>query len=285
MNRVDTLYESSDVAVRRFDHPPHERHDDPDDEVAPRWAIAFVQSGRFDVVEAGRRHRLAAGGVFVTHPGLHFRCAHDERCPTDVCTSVGLTPAAARVIEDVVARRPWVARRAATPRLAFVDRRLHMAITASDAFETERWSLAAVSALCADMSNGGTRGTYAVRRPELDAVVAACRAIELHPDARRTVAERARDVGLSSTALALGFARHVGVSPHRYVIRWRLAHAADLLSERASVTEACYASGFENLSHFCRVFLRSFGVRASAWRRVSPHERREKVQAMRMVGS
>jgi AraC-like DNA-binding protein len=63
------------------------------------------------------------------------------------------------------------------------------------------------------------------------------------------------------------------------VVRWRLAAAAALLDQGLGVSESCWRSGFENLSHFCRTFQRSFGARASTWRKLPLRERRRKVQA------
>lgn len=265
--------------VRRFDHPPHEAHHDPEREVADGWGIAFVRAGSFDLMVQGTHHRLTTGSVLLTHPGLSFRCSHEARCPDDVCLAVGFEPGAVAGAEDAWVRAGWAARRVPTPRLAYVQRRLAGAAEAGDGFELERWALAGLTALVADAEGAGARGHYAPRQSDLDAVSATCRAIEADPAARRSVAARARDVGLSSTRLTHGFRRYLGLSPHQYVVRWRLAAAAALLDQGRSVSDACWRSGFENLSHFCRSFQRAFGLRASLWPRLSLPERRRKVQA------
>ena len=33
MNRYEPLHATSDLSVSRFDHPPHEAHEDPDEEI------------------------------------------------------------------------------------------------------------------------------------------------------------------------------------------------------------------------------------------------------------
>ena len=152
------------------------------------------------------------------------------------------------------------------------------ALASADAFQVERWALAALTALEVDARDRTVRGRYAARDEDLDAVVAACRDVEAHPEMRRSVADRARDVGLTSTKLTRAFRRYVGASPHEYVLRWRLAVAAELIASGAGVTETCYRAGFDNLSHFCRTFQRTFGVRASAWRALTLRERRRRVQ-------
>lgn len=280
MNRATLLHETADLAVRRFDHPPHESHEDPEREVADRWSIAVVVRGAFDVTVDGTRHRLRRGSALLTWPGLEFRYAHGESCPDDVCLSVSFESGAVGEMVHAWERAGWAARRQPTPRLAFAQRRLALAADDDDRFELERWSLATLGALAADSREARTRGQYAPQRADIEAVLEACRAIESAPDARLTVAARARDVGRTGAQLTHAFRRYLGVSPHQYVVRWRLAVAAALLDEGASASESCWRSGFENLSHFCRRFQRAFGVRASTWRRHTPAERRRKVQAL-----
>jgi AraC-like DNA-binding protein len=280
MNRATLLHETSDLSVRRFDHPPHVPHDDPEHEVADRWSIAVVLRGSFDVRVEGTQHRLGAGGALLTWPGLAFRYAHAERCPDDVCLSVSFSPHAVGDRAHAWARAGWAARRAPTPRLAHAQRRLVLATDARDAFEIKRWSLAGLTALEADARDARARGPYAVRRTDIDAVLETCRTIESDPVSRLSVAARARAVGMTGPQLTHAFRRYLGLSPHRYVVRWRLAAAAALLDDGASVSESCWRSGFENLSHFCRRFQRALGVRASAWRRLTLAERRRKVQAL-----
>jgi len=278
VNRYEVIHATADLSVSRFFHPPHEEHHDPELEVAGRWAIAFVRAGAFGVVVGGARHRLSEGSVFITRPGLEFRCMHGDQWPDDVCLSVGFEPAAVSGAEQAWEGAGWAARECATPRLAYVQGRMVGAVGDGDQFEMERWALDALTALQADTREPRARGHYTPRRAHVDAVIATCRAIEADPGLRRSIADRAGDVGLTSTRLTHFFRRYVGVSPHQYVMRWRIATAADLLDSGSSVSESCYRSGFENLSHFCRTFKRTLGPRASAWHALSLRERRRKVQ-------
>jgi AraC family transcriptional regulator len=255
-------------------------HEDPEREVASGWAIAFVRAGTFDVIAGGARHRLVEGSVFLTAPGLEFRCQHHTACPDDVCLSVAFGPPAVSGAEDAWARSGWIARAVPTPRLALVQRRLAGAVGDGDRFAMERWAIAGVTALEADTRRRGSRGHYTPRAADIEAVIATCRAIEADPAAQRSIAERARAVGQTSTGITHFFRRYLGTSPHQYVVRCRLVAAAALLDDGAGVSETALRSGFENLSHFCRVFQRTFAVRASRWRTLQLRERRRKVQAL-----
>jgi len=284
LNRYALLHATPDVSVSRFDHPPNEPHDDPDSEVGAGWSIAFVTKGSFDIVADGRKHHLRTGSVLLTRPGLAFRCRHRDRCPTDVCISIGFDSHAIAGLEHLWERSTWAARECAPPRLAYAQRRMRCAVAERDAFETERWALAALTALERDANPRSSRGSYAARRTDVDAIVAASRSIERDSASRRSVADRARDVGFTSAQLTRGFRRYMGTSPHEYVIQWRLAAAAELLNGGRTVSEACYRAGFENLSHFCRTFQRTLGARASAWRAVSLRERRHRVRVLTTLG-
>jgi AraC family transcriptional regulator len=280
VNRYVLLHATTDLTVSRFDHPPHEAHHDPEEEIAGRWALAFVVFGTFDIAVDRDACRLRRGSVLLTRPGLSFRCRHAEACPTDVCLSIGFDPQVVPDVESAWMDAGWVARRSASPRLAYVARRLEDATLVDDHFQMERWALASLSALESDVEGRGRRGQYGARGTDVEAVVATCQAIEADPALRSSVAERARGVGLSGAQLTRAFRRYVGTSPHEYVMRWRLATAADLLDAGHSVSECCYRSGFENLSHFCRTFRQTFGTRASSWHRLALRERRTRLREL-----
>ena len=72
----------------------------------------------------------------------------------------------------------------------------------------------------------------------------------------------AAQFGLSSFHLTRVFKKRTGLPLIHYVIAKRLELAKELLA-RMSVTEACFEVGFENLSHFSRVFKKRYGVKPS----------------------
>lgn len=55
------------------------------------------------------------------------------------------------------------------------------------------------------------------------------------------------------------FRKYLHTSPREYLESRKLAHAAKLLAEGATVTEACMASGFPCCSHFIGLFKKKFG--------------------------
>lgn len=82
-----------------------------------------------------------------------------------------------------------------------------------------------------------------------------------------TIAKLAREVGLGEKKLQAGFRAMAGRSVHEHLREVRLAAAAALLADGASVSDAALATGFASLSHFSKVFWAAQGMLPSQWRR------------------
>ena len=66
------------------------------------------------------------------------------------------------------------------------------------------------------------------------------------------------------------FSRVLGVTPHQYLVRTRLRHAARLLAEDdRPVTEVALEVGFADLSNFVRSFHRAAGLSPRGFRRAA----------------
>jgi AraC-like DNA-binding protein len=92
----------------------------------------------------------------------------------------------------------------------------------------------------------------------------------LHAEPGRawTVDELAREVALSRSALAERFATLVGEPPMQYLMRWRLALAAQSLrSAGEPIARVAARTGYESEAAFNRAFKREFGMPPATWRR------------------
>lgn len=92
----------------------------------------------------------------------------------------------------------------------------------------------------------------------------------MHADPAKpwTVEELARASALSRSALAERFAALVGEPPMQYLMRWRLALAAQRLrSGNEAITRVAEHSGYESEAAFNRAFKREFGVPPAVWRK------------------
>lgn len=84
-----------------------------------------------------------------------------------------------------------------------------------------------------------------------------------------SVAEVARECGLSASYFARAFKQATGIPPYRWVTKQRVERAKELLQdprqELAAIAQIC---GFVDQSHFTRVFSKSEGHSPGRWRRL-----------------
>jgi len=95
----------------------------------------------------------------------------------------------------------------------------------------------------------------------------------LHGDPGRawSVDELAREVALSRSGLAERFSALVGESPMQYLMRWRLALAAQMLrTGKEPIARIAERSGYESEAAFNRAFKREFGLPPAGWRKSTP---------------
>jgi transcriptional regulator GlxA family with amidase domain len=89
----------------------------------------------------------------------------------------------------------------------------------------------------------------------------------LHKDI--SVAELAREVGLSSSQFARAFRQATGRPPHRWLLERRVETAQGLLLNPAmSLHDIAIACGFTDQSAYTRAFTRLVGTSPAAWRRL-----------------
>jgi AraC-like DNA-binding protein len=83
-----------------------------------------------------------------------------------------------------------------------------------------------------------------------------------------TVDDLAREAAISRSALGDRFTALVGEPPMQYLMRWRLALAAQTLrSGKEAISRIAARSGYDSEAAFSRAFKREFGVPPAAWRK------------------
>lgn len=267
MNRVQTLHRSPSLIVERFDHPEHMAHTDEGPEITQSIVVTFVQHGDFELLENRKRWTFNQFDVLVSRPGIPRRYLHRHECPTDVCLSLCFSP---ELVEEALGHVPdsqLPPRVAAGATTRFGLRRVLGALDARDSAAIESVAFDCAVALGPHHWSGPA---------ELSGVSAhagrierACEAMKARLAEDQSLTSIARDIGMSPFYFARVFRQLAGQSPHQYLVRARLGHAARLLRQGASVTEAALSSGFGNLSHFTNTFHRRFGVAPADYRRRS----------------
>ncbi|MFY9609207.1 MAG: AraC family transcriptional regulator [Blastocatellia bacterium] len=283
MNVVTRLFGSSLVELDEFHHPAGEVHRDPDEERAAGYSISWVEKGSFDVAIDRRQWRVDSGVVFVSRPGMVFRCHHDEEAPRDVCLSMEYER---KFVEDICRAENLNPERFSpvvplTNRLAWLRLRLKQASTVSDEAITAEVLAGDVLAATFACGNPNTRRLYKERQLTwyAERVEAARELIESHYATPHSLETLASYVGMSPYHFARVFSELTGIPPHRYLLKVRLARAAVQLRDGVSVTETCFASGFNHPGYFTRVFQQTFGIAPSEYRSGGTHRESAAVTA------
>lgn len=265
MARITPLWRSDVISVHRFDHPA-EHEDRPYEETASAFMASFVEAGTFDLEAGGRAWRVSAGDVMLSRPDMTFRASYQGRGFNDTCLSIVYLAAN----EDGFDRaRSWERSNRtvlpATNRLKFLRWGLRRAIETNQPMLAE----SCASEIFQEIPEGRPQSSLSERRFDwyAERVRLSCEQIRRDYAAPLTVAALAREAGMSAFHFSRVFAEMTGMPPHRYLLRTRLAAAAVMLRQGRSVTETCYATGFNELSHFTRSFSRWQGAPPSTLRR------------------
>jgi len=80
----------------------------------------------------------------------------------------------------------------------------------------------------------------------------------------------ASECNLSARHFARAFRQSTGLSPHRWLMQYRIERARQLLAAPGlSLTEIALTCGFADQSHFTRAFTALSGISPGAWRRIN----------------
>jgi AraC family transcriptional regulator len=256
------------VTDYRCDLPVHEQ---PFTEVHDHHSIAYVRAGGFGYRAGGRAFEMVPGSVLIGHPGDEYVCSHEHRSG-DECLSFKLVPE----LVDSIGGGPEVWRTGSLPPLPelMVLGELAQATAqgCSDLGLDEVGMLFA--ARFVELVSGRARRPVETGGADRRRAVRAALWIEAHADQPLELARAAREAGLSPFHFLRLFARVLGVTPHQYLVRCRLRHAARLLAgDAAPITEIAFRVGFGDLSNFVRTFHRAAGVSPRRFRQTARGER------------
>ena len=246
------------------DEPFVERHDG--------FSVSYVRKGSFGYRARGKAFELVAGSILVGHPDDEFLCTH-EHADRDECLSFQLAP----VVVEAIGDRPDVWRIGAIPPLAelMVVGELAQAAAAG----TSDVDVGEVGMLLAsrfvEIVSGRTRQPSTVRARDRRRAVDAALWIDAHSPEPIDLERAASEAGLSAFHFLRLFANVLGVTPHQYLVRSRLRHAARLLTDDdRSITDVAFDVGFGDLSNFVRTFHRAAGVSPRRFRQAARGDRR-----------
>jgi len=235
-------------------------------------SIAYVRSGSFGCHCRAGFFELVAGAMLVGAPGEEYTCTH-EHVSGDVCLSFFL----GEDLVDALGGRREVWHVGATPPLPELMVLGELAQTAADG--NSDLGLDEVGQIIAgrfvDVVSGKARKRAAPTARDRRRAVEAALWIDDNSHAEVDLEQAAKQASLSPFHFLRLFSAVLGVSPHQYLVRSRLRHAARLLADDdLAVTDIAYDVGFGDLSNFVRTFHRAAGVSPTKFRQASKGERK-----------
>jgi AraC family transcriptional regulator len=272
-----------------------DRRDRPFEERHKGFTIALVAAGSFQYRSSIglSSNRFGVGNEFMTpgsilfgNPGQSYECGH-EHGAGDQCISFWYAPDYFERLAAAAGLRGGQAqfRILRTPPLSEFSQFIAKAgarLGAEPAHATSPRSSIVWEELSLQLAANMLRMQLdgRMRVPSDDAqqsvmarVTRAVRLIERSPDAHLTIARLAREAGLSPYHFLRVFQRLTGVTPHQFLLRTRLRHAAMRIAlEPAKILDIALDSGFGDVSNFNRAFRAEFGVTPARFRSQNSHE-------------
>jgi AraC-like DNA-binding protein len=270
MNRT-TLLADDRISVTEF-RCTAQTGDKPFAEQYACHSISYVRKGSFGCHCRGRFHELVAGSILVGHPGDEFICTHDHVCG-DECLSFFFGPELVETIGD--GADVW--RIGAAPPLPELMVLGELAQTAADG--SSDIGLDEVGHVFANrfvdvVSGRKQKPVTAMGRDRRRAVETALW-IDAHSHRPIGLEDAAEQAGISPFHFLRLFSDVLGVTPHQYLVRSRLRHAARRLADDDSaITDIAYDVGFGDLSNFVRTFHRAAGASPLRFRQASRGDRK-----------
>jgi AraC-like DNA-binding protein len=235
-------------------------------------SVSYVRKGSFGCQTRGKSFELVAGSILVGHPGDEYVCTHDHVCG-DECLSFFLMPELVEAIGD----RTEAWRIGAAPPLPELMVLGELAQAAADG--RSDIGLDEVGQLFAsrfvEVVSGRPRDPVRAKARDRRRAVEAALWIDAHSHQEINLEDAAAQAEVSPFHFLRLFSSVLGVTPHQYLVRSRLRHAARLLADdKNSITDIAYDVGFGDLSNFVRTFHRAAGVSPRRFREASRGDRK-----------
>ena len=236
-------------------------------------SISYVRKGSFGCTTRGQSFELVAGSILVGHPGDEYVCTHDHVCG-DECLSFFLSPELVDSLGD--SADVWRTGCAPPlPELMVLGELAQAAACGRSDVGLDEVGHALANRFVEVVSGRTQKPVQAMARDRRRAVETAIW-IDAHSHRPIELEDAADQAGLSPFHFLRLFSSVLGVSPHQYLVRSRLRHAARLLADdKRSITDVAFDVGFGDLSNFVRTFHRAAGV--------SPLRFRQAARGMRKI--
>jgi AraC-like DNA-binding protein len=236
-------------------------------------SLSYVRRGSFGYDSRGHAHELVAGSVMVGHGGDEYICSHAHHDCGDECLSLQLTPTFADEIglsQDALR----IGCMPPLPELMIYGELAQAAGRGDSDIGIDEAAILFIARFMESVSGKHSRTTPVPMRDRRRAVESAIW-IDDNSDRPLDLETTAKAAGVSSFHFLRLFSNVLGVTPHQYLVRARLRHAARLLADDPrSITDIAFDVGFGDLSNFVRTFHRAAGVSPRRFRDAARGDRK-----------
>lgn len=234
------------------------------------YSIHLVKKGTLLFECGDRKFLLQEGDLFCMFNGRPYSYSRPADCPKLLMSwvvfdgpgteallqEVGLTP------EKPYISRPFNTTLSSAFDTIFQSMRLASSGQLRHSLALQSAMLAFFSAICSDEV---AAAAHHAESP--DWIRMSVRYADLHAVEGLSVQQLATLVGMNRNYFSTAFTQHVGMSPSQYLMKVRMARAAEmLLDSTASVSEIAYSIGYANPFVFTRAFTRHFGLPPTSYR-------------------
>ena len=261
-----TLLKRNSVSVSEFrcDAGPDDK---PYAELHPCHSISYVRKGSFGLRCRGQSSELVVGSVLIGHPGDEFTCTHEHICG-DECLSFFLGNELAEELSD--GSSIWqIGSAPPLPELMVLGELAQAAADGRSDIGLDEIGQVLASRFVEVVSGKPRKAGPNAARDRRRAVETALW-IDAHSHEPIALEDAAAQAGVSPFHFLRLFSDTIGVTPHQYLVRSRLRHAARRLADDdSSITDIAYDVGFGDLSNFVRTFHRAAGASPLRFRQAS----------------
>jgi len=227
------------------------------------FCIGVVQRGSRVISHSGRATVIPKNGLFVINPDTAHTCKSLDKKGQSylaLCIDTEHMKTIASTISEKAQPVPYFKNAfAADPELAHKIRSFFSLVeNTSSALEREA---VLVSLLCTLILHYGDEPPVPCRVGLHDrAIKRACEFIRTHYAQDLSLKQLSRVACLSPFYFQRLFLKNTGISPHDYLVQFRIKKARERLTEGHSIAGVAVDTGFVDQSHFTRSFKRVTGI-------------------------
>lgn len=225
--------------------------------------IGVVDQGTRTIWQDGKSTSISEDGFFVINPGTQHRCGslhregHNYRI---ICVDPEVVAAVASQISGRVQPMPHFTQVSLSEKPLVQKVREFFSLTrySDSLLERESVFVSLLSELILRYGDKVPTGSRVGR--DRAAIRRVCEFVKANYAETPSLEQLARLACLSPFHFQRVFLKQVGISPHDYLIRCRIARARELLLKGHSIVKVALEVGFYDQSHFTRCFTRVVGI-------------------------